>query len=57
MAKTLTAAGATGFNVWEPAWVRNYRLGSACAYAIMFDQQGAALDSFSVFKSLAGNAA
>ncbi|CAG9948186.1 unnamed protein product [Clonostachys rosea f. rosea IK726] len=57
MAKTLTAAGATGFNVREPAWVRNYRLGSTCAYAIMFDQQGAALDSFSVFKSLAGNAA
>lgn len=52
MAQTLEAAGASGFNVWEPAWVRNYRLGASCDYSLMFDQNGRAHDSVSVFKDL-----
>ncbi|KAI9148315.1 putative arabinogalactan endo-beta-1,4-galactanase A [Paramyrothecium foliicola] len=52
MAATLEAAGASGFNVWEPAWVRSYRLGASCDYSLMFDQAGQAFESLSVFKTL-----
>ncbi|PLB49337.1 glycosyl hydrolase 53 [Aspergillus steynii IBT 23096] len=53
LASTLKAIpAATGLNYWEAAWVNNAVLGSSCERNIMFDANGQAYDSLSVFGSL-----
>ncbi|KAH7155976.1 family 53 glycosyl hydrolase [Dactylonectria macrodidyma] len=43
---------ATGLNYWEPAWIHNAVLGSSCESNVLFDPNGKAYDSLSVFGSL-----
>ncbi|KAM5342149.1 hypothetical protein ACJ41O_015180 [Fusarium nematophilum] len=53
LASTLKAIpAATGLNYWEPAWIHNAVLGSSCESNVMFDPNGKAYDSLSVFASL-----
>ncbi|KAH8817245.1 glycoside hydrolase family 53 protein [Xylogone sp. PMI_703] len=41
--------GGAGLFYWEPAWVQNANLGSSCADNLMFDSNGVARSSLSVF--------
>ncbi|UPL03164.1 hypothetical protein LCI18_014098 [Fusarium solani-melongenae] len=53
LVSTLKAIPATtGLNYWEPAWIRNAVLGSSCESNVLFDPNGKAYDSLSVFASL-----
>ncbi|KAJ0423356.1 family 53 glycosyl hydrolase [Aspergillus carlsbadensis] len=53
LASTLKAIpGATGLNYWEPAWIHNAVLGSSCESNVLFDPNGQAYDSLSVFGDL-----
>ncbi|KAJ4177787.1 hypothetical protein NW767_015032 [Fusarium falciforme] len=53
LASTLEAIpSATGINYWEPAWIHNAVLGSSCASNVLFDPNGKAYESLSVFASL-----
>ncbi|KAI9371728.1 glycosyl hydrolase 53 [Aspergillus egyptiacus] len=53
LASTLKAIpGVTGLNYWEPAWIHNAVLGSPCESNVMFNPNGQAYDSVSVFASL-----
>jgi arabinogalactan endo-1,4-beta-galactosidase len=53
LASTLKAIpGATGLNYWEPAWIHNAVLGSPCESNVLFDPNGQAYDSLSVFGTL-----
>jgi len=44
--------GGVGLFYWEPAWIHNANLGSSCADNCMFTQNGQALSSMAVFKSI-----
>lgn len=41
-----------GLFYWEPAWIHNANLGSSCADNCMFNPQGQALSSLSVFRNI-----
>ena len=44
--------GGVGLYYWEPAWIGNANLGSACSDNLMVDANGKVRSSWSVFESI-----
>ncbi|GAB1738637.1 hypothetical protein NU219Hw_g3436t1 [Hortaea werneckii] len=52
VASVVESSGGNGVFYWEPAWVDNAALGSSCDDNAMFEWEGQARDSISVFGSI-----
>ncbi|PWN87628.1 glycosyl hydrolase 53 [Acaromyces ingoldii] len=54
VASKVSGIGSQGQGIfyWEPAWIDNANLGSSCAYNLMVTDQGQAMASLGVFKSI-----